>query len=107
MRITKRLFKLEEGFTLIEMSLVLFIISALLMLFIPNVTGQQKSADETGDEAFKTVLQAQVDLYKMREDGDVSFAAMQTEGYLNDSQAKKAAAAYTLSADGTVIKSSP
>lgn len=92
----KQLFKREEGFTLIEMSLVLFIISALLMLFIPNVSGQQDSANTTGDKAFQAVLQAQVDLYKMKGNKTITFDALESEDYLSASQLEKAEAGFTI-----------
>lgn len=84
--------KRQEGFTLIEMSLVLFIISALLLLFVPNLSSRQSSASDTGDEAIASVLQAQVDLYKMDNSNlpPASFEVMKTSNYLTDKQHEKA-----------------
>lgn len=100
----RRLFNKEEGFTLIEMSLVLFIISALLLLFIPNLSGNKKSASETGNEAFQTVLQSQVEMYQMDNGSEeFSFADMKTKGYLTESQLADAVSNFTLS-NGLVVK---
>ncbi|MER2063315.1 MAG: competence type IV pilus major pilin ComGC [Alkalibacterium sp.] len=98
--------KIEEGFTLIEMSLVLFIISALLLLFVPNLSDRQESAASTGDDAVASVLQAQVDMYKMDHDNKApaSFDAMRNAKYLTEKQAKKAAADFELSGDTVVRK---
>lgn len=98
-------FKLEEGFTLIEMSLVLFIISALLLLFVPNIAGRQESANETSDEAVITVLQSQVDMYKMDNKGNApdSFNTMKTAGYLTEKQLSNTTGKYTINA-GVVTK---
>ena len=100
----RQLLKKEEGFTLIEMSLVLFIISALLLLFIPNLSGKQKDASTTGSAAFQTVLQSQVDMYKMDNKTEiVTFAAMAGEDYLTDSQLEDAKG-FTINEKGIVVK---
>ncbi|GAB2492353.1 competence type IV pilus major pilin ComGC [Alkalibacterium psychrotolerans] len=84
--------KLDKGFTLIEMSLVLFVISFLLILFIPNLSGRQDSAAATGKDAMETVLITQIDLYKM-DNNNVAPATLEIlEGndYLTAKQLKKA-----------------
>ncbi|MGO1355751.1 competence type IV pilus major pilin ComGC [Alkalibacterium gilvum] len=105
MKNIKKWMKLEEGFTLIEMSLVLFIISALLLLFVPNLSGRQKNAESTGDEAIASVLQSQVDMYKMDNEGanPTDFNQLNTENYLTDKQLEKANEKFTLSG-GVVTK---
>lgn len=93
----------EKGFTLIEMSIVLFIISVLLLLFIPNLSGKQESATSTGDSAIVTVLQSQVDMYTMdKKKAPESFDVMKGE-YLTESQLKRANEEFTLT-EGTVSK---
>ncbi|WP_125715006.1 prepilin-type N-terminal cleavage/methylation domain-containing protein [Companilactobacillus kedongensis] len=54
--------KTREAFTLIEMVIVLFIISLLLLLIVPNLANQKSNAVDKTDEAFRTTLQAQVDI---------------------------------------------
>ncbi|MFO8069536.1 MAG: competence type IV pilus major pilin ComGC [Alkalibacterium sp.] len=100
MKLLNNWMKREDGFTLIEMSLVLFIISALLLLFVPNIASRQDSANATSNEAMVTVLQSQVDMYTMNEEGGapVSFGEMETKGYLTAKQSKKATEDFTLEA---------
>lgn len=87
----KKRFKCEEGFTLIEMSLVLFVISALLLLFIPNLSGRQESAESKSNEAIETVLQSQVDLYIMDQNKQPeSFTELKNENYLTAKQVERA-----------------
>lgn len=89
-RLRNRL-KKENGFTLIEMSLVLLIISVLLLLFVPNLSGRQESANETGTDAIETVLQSQVDLYKIEEKKNPEdFDTMKNDKYLTPNQAIRA-----------------
>lgn len=89
-RLRNRL-KKENGFTLIEMSLVLLIISVLLLLFVPNLSKRQESANDTGTDAIETVLQSQVDLYKIEEKKNPeNFDVMKNEKYLTPNQADRA-----------------
>ncbi|SFC14112.1 competence protein ComGC [Alkalibacterium subtropicum] len=94
--------KREEGFTLIEMSLVLFIISVLLLLFVPNLSGRQTDAANTGEEALVSVLQNQVDMYKMDNDEvPASLTVLKDAKYITDKQFAKADEKYTIT-DGVV-----
>lgn len=91
--------KKEQGFTLIEMSLVLFIISALLLLFVPNIAGRQEGANETSNEAVLTVLQTQADMYLMdKNEAPATFSIMKNEGYLTEKQLKSTEGKFTLNA---------
>ncbi|MCC5894605.1 MAG: prepilin-type N-terminal cleavage/methylation domain-containing protein [Alkalibacterium sp.] len=93
---TKRI-RCENGFTLIEMSLVLFVISALLLLFIPNLSGSQDSAESKSNEAFETVLQTQVNLYILNDnDKPNDFNKLKTGNYLTDKQITRAIAEYNV-----------
>lgn len=57
--------KEEDGFTLIEMMIVLLIISVLVLIAIPNVTKHSKSIDEKGCDALVKMVQGQAEAYKM------------------------------------------
>ena len=46
----------EQGFTLIEMMIVLLIISVLILIAIPNVTKHSKSIDEKGCAAYVNII---------------------------------------------------
>ena len=62
--------KIRKGFTLIEMVIVLFIISLLLLIMIPNLVQQKDHADKQSTEAFKTTLVTQAGLYLENEKTD-------------------------------------
>ena len=51
----------REAFTLLEMSIVLFIISLLILIVLPNLTAQRKSAKRIHRDAMVSVVQTQVD----------------------------------------------
>lgn len=57
--------KNDNGFTLIEMLIVLLIISVLVLITIPNVTKHFASINEKGCSAFIQMVQGQVEAYKM------------------------------------------
>ncbi|SEL15984.1 competence protein ComGC [Carnobacterium iners] len=88
----KKLKKLNtKGFTLIEMVLVLFVISILMLLIIPNVVTQKEKVDTKGTEALVTVVQTQVELYEMELGTKAtSFEMLQSKDYLNVTQVKQA-----------------
>lgn len=90
----------QKGFTLMEMIVVLFIVSMLMLLVIPGVMSSQEKAQVTGKDALHSVLQSQVDLYKLevRSTPD-SFDSLKTKGYLTDKQTTEAAEKFTLSGD--------
>src|SRR5699024_11489782 len=55
------MFKNNRGFTLIEMLIVLMIISVLIMLIVPNLSGKTKEVNDKGCDALVSVVQTQVD----------------------------------------------
>jgi len=57
------MFKNEQGFTLIEMLVVLMIISLLIILIIPNLGSKSEEVNETGCEALEQIIQTQTDVY--------------------------------------------
>lgn len=77
-----KLVKEEEGFTLIEMMIVLLIISVLVLIAIPNVTKHSKSIDEKGCEAYVKMVEGQVAAYKMEKHADPSVEDLERDGYL-------------------------
>lgn len=94
----------QKGFTLLEMMVVLFIISLLLLLFIPNVGTHQEQAQSKGNDALHQTLQTQVDLYKFENGGNApeSFKALEKD-YLSEEQVEKADVLFILS-NGKVSK---
>ncbi|AKP63624.1 prepilin-type N-terminal cleavage/methylation domain-containing protein [Levilactobacillus koreensis] len=53
----------RQGFTLIEMTIVLFIISLLVLIILPNLNGQRQRAQGIHRGAMTTVVQGQVTAY--------------------------------------------
>ena len=79
------------GFTLIEMVLVLFVISILMLLIIPNVVTQKQKVDTQGTKALVTVVQTQVELYEMEFGvNTATFEKLKIADYLSDAQSKQA-----------------
>lgn len=60
-----KIVKEENGFTLIEMMIVLLIISVLVLIAIPNVTKHSELIDKKGCEAFVKMAQGQAEAFKM------------------------------------------
>ena len=60
-----KIVKNENGFTLIEMMIVLLIISVLILIAIPNVTKHSATIDEKGCDAYIRMVEGQVQAYKM------------------------------------------
>lgn len=101
----KSIRKNEKGFTLIEMIVVLFIVSLLMLLVIPGVMQQQENAQTKGNEALHSVLQSQVDLYKIEVGSNpVSFASLKDKKFLTEKQLKEAEEKFTLSGDAVSSK---
>lgn len=49
--------KKVSGFTLLEMLVVLFVISLLLLLFVPKLINQKESASKKSDAAIAKVVE--------------------------------------------------
>lgn len=69
LRFMKKLVQ-EHGFTLIEMLIVLFVIGALLLIAIPNLTGAGVDAQEKACDANKKLIITQAESYYL-ENGNV------------------------------------
>lgn len=79
-----KLIKKEDGFTLIEMMIVLLIISILVMIAIPNVTKHSKSIDVKGCDAYVKMVEGQVAAYKMEHHKTPSMDELIDGEYLPD-----------------------
>ncbi|CAD2075960.1 competence type IV pilus major pilin ComGC [Phocicoccus pinnipedialis] len=78
--------KKEDGFTLIEMLLVLLVISVLIILIIPNIAAQSKNVQETGCSAQVKVVQGQIEAYTLNEGVAPTSIAQLVPDYLNSNQ---------------------
>ena len=82
----------KSAFTLIEMAVVLFIISLLILLIVPNLSNQRTHADKVNAEALQTELNSQAQLYA--DDKNVAIETvnvkmLENDGYLTEKQAEK------------------
>lgn len=83
----------QAGFTLIEMVVVIAIIVILILLIAPNLLEQKGRAENRTNDAFKTTLRTQVELYKDDEGKEpTSFEDLKSKKYLTEEQIKKAEA---------------
>lgn len=73
----------NKGFTLLEMLMVVFIISLLLILVIPNITKHKDSVEKTTCESYAAMAQTQATAYELAE-GEVpqSIAQLVESGYI-------------------------
>ncbi|GEN31110.1 competence protein ComGC [Cerasibacillus quisquiliarum] len=77
----------QKAFTLIEMLIVLLIISVLIILIVPNLSGKTKDVNTKGCDALVAVVQAQVESYAL--DNGVfphSLQSLVTEEYITEKQ---------------------
>lgn len=84
MRKICKLLKGNQGFTLLEMMIVLVIISILLLIVIPNLTRNQELASDKGCEATIELLKTQVLAYEIEHnERPASLSELQTKNYVN------------------------
>lgn len=74
--------KNENGFTLLEMLLVMLVISVLLLLIIPNVIKQKDSIQGQGCEAFVKAVEAQVQTYQLEHNKIPTVQNLYDENYI-------------------------
>ncbi|MFZ2353163.1 competence type IV pilus major pilin ComGC [Paucilactobacillus nenjiangensis] len=87
----KFLVRKHKGFTLLEMSVVLFIISLLVLIILPNLASQRKHATGVHRSAMTSVVQTQIDLYHDEiGDSNVDYKTLQNADYLTADQVAKA-----------------
>lgn len=90
--IKKNQSKNKSAFTLVEMAIVLFIISLLILLIVPNLSKQRTHADKVNTEALQTELNSQAQLYA--DDKNVAIETvnvkmLENDKYLTEKQAEK------------------
>ena len=77
-----------ESFTLIEMLIVLLVISALVLLFIPNISRYRDHVNREGKQAVMQLVDAQKELYSLQNNGKVTtIAELLKEGYIKQEHA--------------------
>ena len=81
--------KNEQGFTLIEMMIVLVVISILLIITIPNITKHNSKINNTGCEALTKMVQAEVQSYYIEHKAyPENLAKLEEENYITADQKK-------------------
>ncbi|GGB29429.1 prepilin-type N-terminal cleavage/methylation domain-containing protein [Virgibacillus dakarensis] len=78
--------KNQNGFTLIEMLIVLMIISVLIILIIPNLGEKSKDVNKKGCDALVSVVQSQVDSYYLDKKSYPASIDVLVPEYINDKQ---------------------
>lgn len=94
--------KNEDGFTLIEMMIVMLIISVLLMITIPNVTKHNSNINNKGCAAFVKMVEAQVQSYDIEKNQVPTIEELISGGYLKTSTCPDGKTQVLIEADGTV-----
>jgi competence protein ComGC len=96
--------KSEKGFTLIEMLIVLFIITVLILIAIPNVTKHFSTVDSKGCDAYVKMAQGQVEAYRI-DTGEYpeKISELETNGYLKNNSASKSCKGKTVELKDGVI----
>ncbi|MFV0287946.1 MAG: competence type IV pilus major pilin ComGC [Mycoplasmatales bacterium] len=78
-----KIIKNNQGFTLMEMLMVMFIIALLLLLTIPNITKHKDSVNKTSCEAYADMAQTQGIAYEIAEGEDLtSIDQLVSNGYI-------------------------
>src|SRR5699024_101742 len=76
----------DDGFTLIEMLLVLLVISVLIILIIPNIAAQSANVQDTGCDAQVKMVQGQIQAYTLNEGSAPSSVSALVPDYLTNDQ---------------------
>ncbi len=92
----------EDGFTLIEMMIVLLIISVLILIAIPNVTKHSQTIDKKGCKAYVQMVQGQVEAYKIDNNRVPTVGELVADSYLTENPACPNGKKITISDSGKV-----
>ncbi|MBM7646354.1 competence protein ComGC [Scopulibacillus daqui] len=95
----------QDGFTLIEMMIVLMIISILLLIAVPSMLKSNKIVESKSCQATIKLVNGQVAAYNMDHDAKLAnLENLKTEGYV-DSISCPDGSKLVLDSDGKVVKS--
>lgn len=81
----KRL-KQQNGFTLIEMLIVLLIISILILITVPNISKHFATIDKKGCDAYVSMVQGQVEAYRVDLMSYPTLQDLVDKGYLKENE---------------------
>lgn len=81
--------KNENGFTLIEMLIVLSIITVLIILIVPSLADKSGEVQDTGCEALKQTVQSQVAAYQLEKSTEPkTLEELTSAGFITKEQTK-------------------
>ena len=75
-----------SAFTIIEMLVVLFIISILLLLFVPNLSQQKDEAQKGSEAAIVKTVATQIELYELNYDKTATGEDLIEKNYVTKEQ---------------------
>lgn len=78
----------ENGFTLIEMMIVLLVITIILLVALPNVTQHSSAINTKGCKALVQMVQGQVQAYQMDNNKIPSMEELKEAEYIHQSDMK-------------------
>lgn len=79
--------KKKNGFTILEMMVVLLIVAILLLITLPNIQQKEKIIRSKGCDALLEIVNSQILLYEIDHDQTPSsIAELIAEGYLKEGQ---------------------
>lgn len=78
--------KEDDGFTLVEMAIVILIIAALLLIIIPNIGKVTENVGDTADDAIVKTVETQMVLYEIDTGNSGSASDLLAAGYITDEQ---------------------
>lgn len=80
--------KEENGFTLIEMLIVILIISVLLILVVSNLDGVNDRITKTKNDGIIQTVDSQILIYKMDKGTKPTIADLKQDNYITEAQEK-------------------
>lgn len=76
----------KNGFTLVEMLIVLFIITVLTLLFVPQISKRAENVSDNGCEALEKTVIAQANAYYLEKNDWPDLDELQSAGYIEEDQ---------------------
>lgn len=87
----------ENGFTILEMMIVMLVVAVLLFVTLPNIQQKEKIIRTKGCESLQSVVDSQILLFEIENDRTPSsMQELISQGYLKESQ--------TACPDGRVVE---
>lgn len=96
----KRAVNNKDGFTLLEIMIVLIVVGLLMAIIIPNVAGQRDRVQNQARVNIAEVIETQVSTYELVSgNSEVTLTMLYSDDYLTERQYNEAQNLLSLSAD--------